>query len=247
MPLPSFLQPKASTASRNDGAADEAGPVRDARLRARRRLMGAVVLLAAGLVVFPLLFESEPRPMPMDIPIVAARKDGAATAVATPPKPRAVTVVPPPDAGNETPVRVAGANESSTPARVQADGVAAVTPAPVPAPAPVPKAVLKPVPKPVPKPAPAAASAALSTPAAAASATGGRFVVQVGAYTDAISLREIRTKVEKLGLKTYTQVVETPSGPRTRVRIGPFETRDEADRASAQLKAASLPAYILAL
>jgi DedD protein len=71
--------------------------------------------------------------------------------------------------------------------------------------------------------------------------------VQVGAFTDAVATREARAKVEKLGLKTYTQVVETPSGKRTRVRVGPFVTRDEADRASTRLKASGLPAYILVL
>jgi DedD protein len=86
---------------------------------------------------------------------------------------------------------------------------------------------------------------------AAASAAGiesaGRFVVQVGAFTDAVALREARQRVEKLGLKTYTQVIETPSGSRTRVRVGPFSTRAEAEQAGAKLKAAGLPAYQLAL
>ena len=81
----------------------------------------------------------------------------------------------------------------------------------------------------------------------AASSAGGRFVVQVGAFTDATAVREARSKVEKLGLKTYTQVIETPTGRRTRVRVGPFETRDEADRASVRLKATGLAAYILVL
>ena len=82
----------------------------------------------------------------------------------------------------------------------------------------------------------------------AASAAGeARFVVQVGAYTDATALREARQKVEKLGLKTYTQVVETEAGKRTRVRVGPFATREEADRTGAKLKAAGLPAAILTL
>ena len=48
-------------------------------------------------------------------------------------------------------------------------------------------------------------------------------------------------------MKTYTQVAETPAGPRTRVRVGPFATRDEAERAAAKIKAAALPAAILAL
>ncbi|MFY9509713.1 MAG: SPOR domain-containing protein, partial [Rubrivivax sp.] len=83
--------------------------------------------------------------------------------------------------------------------------------------------------------------------AAAAAAKEGRFVVQVGAYTDATALREARQKVEKLGLKTYTQVVETDAGKRTRVRVGPFATREEADGAGARLKAAGLPVAILTL
>ena len=53
-------------------------------------------------------------------------------------------------------------------------------------------------------------------------------------------LREARAKVEKLGLKTYVHVAETPAGPRTRVRVGPFATRDEAERAAAKLKSVGL-------
>jgi DedD protein len=74
-----------------------------------------------------------------------------------------------------------------------------------------------------------------------------RFVVQAGAYTDAATLREARQKVERLGLKTYTQVVETDGGSRTRVRVGPFPSREEAERASARIRSAGLPASILSL
>jgi DedD protein len=83
--------------------------------------------------------------------------------------------------------------------------------------------------------------------ARASDAQAGRFVVQVGAYTDAAALREARQKVEKLGMKTYTQVIETEAGKRTRVRVGPFATREEATAAGRALKAAGLPANILAL
>ncbi|MCU0967236.1 MAG: SPOR domain-containing protein [Rubrivivax sp.] len=74
-----------------------------------------------------------------------------------------------------------------------------------------------------------------------------RFVVQVGAYTDPATLREARQKVERLGLKTYTQVIETDAGRRTRVRVGPFDSRADADEAARRLKAAGLPANILVL
>ena len=72
-------------------------------------------------------------------------------------------------------------------------------------------------------------------------------MVQVGAFTDPSSLRDARQKVEKLGLKTYTQVIDTEAGKRTRVRVGPFDARDEAERAATRLKSSGLPANILVL
>jgi DedD protein len=93
----------------------------------------------------------------------------------------------------------------------------------------------------------AASAAAPRAASAPASASAPRFVVQVGAFTDAGALREARRRVESLGLKTYTQAVETPSGARTRVRVGPFDSRAEAEAAAKKLKAGGLPAAILAL
>jgi DedD protein len=84
-------------------------------------------------------------------------------------------------------------------------------------------------------------------PAAASEPKVARFVVQAGAYTDAATLREARQKVEKLGLKTYTQVIDTESGARTRVRVGPFESREEAEKAAVRIKSAGLAANILSL
>jgi DedD protein len=67
------------------------------RRRARHRLIGAAVLLAAGVVGFPLLFDTQPRPIPVDIPITIP---GQGLAVATPPAvvaaaPAATVVTPP--------------------------------------------------------------------------------------------------------------------------------------------------------
>jgi DedD protein len=105
-----------------------------------------------------------------------------------------------------------------------------------PTPTAAPKAVAEP-----PKPA---AQAVTATPAAAAE---GRFVVQVGAFAESAAVREARAKVEKLGLATYTQVVETANGKRTRVRLGPFRTREDAEKAAASVKAAGLPGVVLTL
>jgi DedD protein len=91
------------------------------------------------------------------------------------------------------------------------------------------------------------ASRPAAKPASAAAADGARFVVQVGAFAEAEAARETRARVEKLGMKTYTQVAQTPSGNRIRVRVGPFGSRAEADAALAKARAAGLTAVVLTL
>jgi DedD protein len=44
------------------------------------------------------------------------------------------------------------------------------------------------------------------------------------------------TKVKELGLPAYTEKVETPQGPRTRVRAGPFPSREAATKAQERIK-----------
>ncbi|MEI7465770.1 MAG: SPOR domain-containing protein, partial [Burkholderiales bacterium] len=92
-------------------------------------------------------------------------------------------------------------------------------------------------------------AASTAPPAEAASVSDGssRFVVQVGAFADPASAREVRLKMEKLGMKTYTQVAETSAGKRIRVRLGPFATRAEADKAQAKSKEAGIAAVVLTL
>ena len=85
---------------------------------------------------------------------------------------------------------------------------------------------------------------------AAASAGGGdtgRFIVQIGAFAEADKAQEARQKAERAGLKTYTQVVDTKDGKRTRVRVGPFASRAEAEKAADALKKAGLAGGIFSL
>ncbi len=91
-----------------------------------------------------------------------------------------------------------------------------------------------------------------STAAASASSVSSgdeasrRFVVQVGAFADADKARETRQKLEGAGLRASTQVTKTADGERTRVRLGPFASRAEADRAASRVKGLSLPAAVIA-
>lgn len=74
-----------------------------------------------------------------------------------------------------------------------------------------------------------------------------RFVVQVGAFADGTKAQEVRVKLERAGLKTYTHVAQTKEGARTRVRVGPFAKREDAEKAAAKIKKIDLPAAILTL
>lgn len=85
------------------------------------------------------------------------------------------------------------------------------------------------------------------TPVAEGKDGSARFVVQVGAYADADKAREARRKLEKAGLKTYTHVAETKEGKRTRVRLGPFASREEADKAADKAKQLEFTPAVLSL
>ncbi len=237
--------------------------VAQARARALRRLVGASLLLAVGVIGFPLLFETQPRPIRLDLPIELVRKDStlpaqpitpipqpAATPVAEPAAEPLVLAAsapgplpkPPPtmlteragDQGREVAVAAAASRPQAAAAAASAAPPAPpITAAP---PAPSAEAVR----------ARALLEGQAAAPADAASASS-RIIVQVGAYADADKLREVRSKVEKLGLKTYTQVVDSDGQKKTRVRVGPFATRAEADRTAARLREAGMPVAVLTL
>jgi len=241
MGLFSFLKRSIAAAPAKAGG-DAAQAVEAARTRARRRLIGAVLLLGIGVIAFPLLFETQPRPIPVDIAIEIPRKEGAPPLAVPParPTPAAKPAPAPPVPVEMKPEAGTTAPPSAAPAaavlpKVVEPKLAAAAPAPAPVPVPVP------VPVPAATPTPPAAEAKPTAESAA------RFVVQVGAFADAALARDARAKVEKLGLHTYTQAVDTDNGRRIRVRLGPFPSRDDAENAAAKVKAAGLPAAVLTL
>jgi DedD protein len=215
------------------------------RKRARHRLIGAGVLVLIGVVGFPLLFDTQPRPIAVDIPIeIPDRNKVKPLPLPAQPVTQAPVAagpvtgdVQPKEAPTPQPAKVAAAE----PAKVQPQPAAKAEPKPEP----------KPEAKAAPKPADDGAKARAlleGQPTQVAAATAeGRFVVQVGAFADATKVREVRQKVEHAGMKTYTNVAETKDGKRIRVRVGPFGSRAEADKAAEKLKGLDLPAAILTL
>ncbi len=211
-----------------------------ARARAKRRLIGAVVLLGIGVIAFPLLFETQPRPIPVDIPIVIPPRDGAAPLALPAPKPVARPAA-------SAPLIATPAAPSAVPAPTPVAAKPAEAPAPPSVKASEPVVSAKPAVAAAPAPAPKPAAEAPPKPAAPTAAATGRFVVQIGAFAEASAVRDARSKAEKAGLATFTQTVSTADGQRTRVRVGPFASREEAEKAAAQAKAAGLGGAVLTL
>ena len=269
--MPFFNFRRASPNSANAAGAAQPESMEVVRKRAKHRLIGASVLVLVGVVGFPLLFDTQPQPMAVDIPIEIPGKNSVKPLV-MPAKPEAakepVTSTPAPALDKVTTASSLGAKEEvMTDKKPASAGLATPTIKKVAEPVVKSevKAAVKPEPKPEVKPE---AKAALKTddgarakalldgqtgagsaaaPAGASASAEGRMVVQVGAFADEGKAREVRQKLEKAGLKTYTQVAETKDGKRIRVRVGPFATRADVDKAASKIKTLDLPASILTL
>lgn len=265
------------------------------RTRARHRLIGASVLVLLGVIGFPLLFDSQPRPISVDIPIeipdkntvkplataatqvkpatdVVVESDAGKEVVVKPTAPIAAPVVKPAAVAPAVTAPAAAASRAATgsvssgaassPSAKPAAKPDVVKPEAKPAEKPVAKPTEKPADKPADKPPVrtddgAKAQALLegrdtatpkpaSAPVAAAVASA-RFVVQIGAFSDAAKAHEARVKLEKAGMKTYTQVVNPAEGKRIRVRVGPFGSKGDADKTADKIRKLDLPASVLEL
>ena len=218
------------------------------RRRAMHRLIGAAVLVLAGVIGFPLVFDNQPRPIPVDLPIEIADKSKVKPLVPPPAVASAVAVSP------VTPASVAAPATSNTPANVAVStppspSISATASAKPPAAA-ASKSSGSVTEPPASKTADATKAQALLEGKASADKTPpaeGRFVVQVGAFAEPEKVREVRLRVERSGLKTYTQLVETKDGGRTRVRIGPFADREQAQKVAEKIRKLDLSPVILAL
>jgi DedD protein len=61
------------------------------------------------------------------------------------------------------------------------------------------------------------------------------------------AVREVRNKLERMGLKTYTQAAVIEGVTRVRVRVGPFNSKQEAQDVQNKIKAAGVAASLLQL
>lgn len=268
-----FRFPGKSSAAADNLAAAPGESLEVVRRRARHRLLGAVVLVFVAVVAFPLMFDSQPRPVAIDTPIVVPDRNQTAPLAGPVPVPTAqapakpllpaasqVPVSSSLEPGKEEVVLPAAAPVVSGPTHGE---TAPAKPEKVDSPA---ASVDKPPAKAEAKPVDTQSKEAKADKDSKAktaddgqkakallegkSAAGesGKHIVQVGAFADADKVREVRRKLEHAGLKTYTQVIEGKDGKRsTRVRLGPFESRADAEKAAARVRKLDLPAHLVTL
>lgn len=216
--------------------------------RGRRRLIGAITLGLIAVVFLPMIFDSEPRRSssamkPQEISVQLPSKEGQPALPAPSPAP-AISTAPPTSAPSATaaPPAVTGEPSKASVAAVETqkevpkEPVKASPPASV-AERPAPKAAEKPVVK--------AEKADKADAKPAADKKG--FVVQLGVFGDADNAKQAIAKMKEAKLPVYTESIPIKSGTATRVRVGPYPTKEKADAALAQVKLAGTDGKIVPL
>ncbi len=208
--------------------------------RGRRRLIGAVTIGVVAIVVLPMIFDSEPKRQNIakqEISIQIPPKEGLASlpAPTMPPANTAPASVPPAapalppsstPAVPETPIKTLTLPvEIKAASKTEPKAVAKVEPRIEPKAEPKTEPKVEKTPKVEPK---------VETPVAAK--TG--FVIQVGAFRDADNAKSIVAQLKDAKLPVYTDTIAVKTGMVTRVRVGPYTSKEKADGALAEVKLA---------
>lgn len=205
--------------------------------RARRRLVGAVALVLLMVTVLPMVLDdrsgqktSQPE-ISISIPSQNGAEFSSKIVPVTPLQPAPVAIaspVTPPPAKPEKP-----ATEQSVAVAPAAQPKVAPEPA-LEAEKPAPKVTTRPVVAQDDTAKPAAAEAA--KPATPAAIKKGGFSVQIGVFSDAAKVKQMRAKIAEKGIQCYSENMATPKGTKYRVRCGPYPEKTGAQQALDALK-----------
>ncbi len=203
------------------------------RRRARRRLVGAIVLALAAAVLVPMLLETDPKPLGEDVSVKIPPIDDGKFVNKVGEKARAAE---PPAKSAPSPSAPVAAKESwREPAKDPATPQKPASEAPKASPPEVPPLAAPP------KPAVAETSKGTGTPVAsskpAPQSPGGAFNVQLAAFSDDKGANALANKLKTAGHAAYVEPYNSSRGTLWRVRVGPFPTQAAAQAAQATLKA----------
>jgi len=204
--------------------------------RSRRRLVGAAALALLAAIVLPMVMDREPRQPAQDVQVKIPSQDSGLASRVLPNKP-AVTPLP----------SITAEPKSPTIPTADVKLPDATREAAAPIPTPTDKLLAKIVDKPVEKTAKVAekpaekvaqSKAQESTALAALNGSSGtleQWVVQLGAYKEAGNVKVLLAKLKQMSVPAFTDSIDTSQGARTRVRAGPFKTREAAEKAKTRI------------
>ena len=191
------------------------------RRKARRRLIGAVALTLAVVVILPMVLDSAPKSTGKDIDLSIPAPDKVGEFVPRVAVSEVAVTLP-----------LAGSAVVSSPAPLAAPAIA--TPVQVPDAA---KPIVAPsqqaVPSKAPSPhKPSESQKSTETSSADKPVSAEGYVVQVGAFSNPDTAKQELKKLKKWGFKAYTE----KAGDKIRVRVGPYPDRDKAEKAGRLLE-----------
>lgn len=202
--------------------------------RARRRLVGAVALVLLMVTVLPMVLDdrSGQKSAPPEIAISIPSQEGTEfTSKIVPVTPQAATPVDlaspvqqAADAPSETKPTTPAVTAVESNATESKPAASSAKPAGEIAPAKI-------------EPAKAAVSEIKPTPTTPATIKKGSVSVQIGVFSDAVKVKQMRAKIAEKGIQCYTENMNTPKGTKYRVRCGPFADKPAAQQALETLKA----------
>lgn len=229
-------------------------PALPQKKRARRRLVGAVALVLAAVIVLPMILDSEPKPLAEDIAIQIPSKDSPAV------RPGSTRSTPLPASGSRMPASAGldkdeeviqppaatatPATQQKSTANLSPEPGKAIKPEPQQKQAPKLEGTMTVQPLPARKPESSERAKAILDGATLAKADvapdsgeakPAPYLVQVAALASQDKVDELQKKLKSAGIKSHTQKVATAGGERIRVRVGPFSSREEADRMRAKI------------
>lgn len=209
------------------------------RRRARRRLIGAIALVLALVLIPPWVMDLEPKPVVTNLTVeIPKQQPGGPKLPAVPP-------------GAPAPAKPAG--RSATPGEAAAEKQAIPRPPDV-----RPESGLAGERPKAAAPAQRSTQIARAAPGEAAPKdveakraeailNAESFVVPLGAFANKDNVKQLEVRLSKAGVKYFTETVSTAGGEQTRVRAGPFPTRDAAEATRARLKTLGLsPGAVIA-
>jgi DedD protein len=219
---------------RTDADAMMLDPTLPEKQRARRRLLGAIALVLAAVIVLPMVLDSRPKPVTDDISIDIPNRPAPAAKQAREPNDADTQagVAHDAPAPSAAPATSGSVNQAQPQAQAQAQAPVAQARPEATKPEPKPEAPVKPAAKPQQT---EQANAPASAPA------GSRFVLQIGQFDDETAAQNWVNKLKGVGVPAYLEHRKLADGStKSLLRAGPFADRAAAQAALVKVRQAGL-------